>query len=313
MPQTLSPDVWRPLDACAGATYNQPVQKELVQMDVTPGYYSTRFAVRRYEADRNGLVHNYILQQYLEEAAIQASTDVGFSAEWYDQHGTVWVVREITVDYLHPAGMNDELEIRTWIADFRRVRSHREYEIYRLPEHLLLLRASADWVYIDRNKLWPVRIPAEALARFPVPGHFAVPPARPVPALAADVSERRFVSRRTAQWHEVDSMVHVNNAMYITWFEQALRDTLAAWLPGLDRACRPCWRRHRIEYINAVLPGEEVEITTRLVGMGRARTAWYQDVRRPGSNQPAITDSSIVLYLDEQQRPQPWPTLLAHT
>lgn len=280
-------------------------------MTATSGYYSTRFPVRRYEADRHGFVHNYVLQQYLEEVAIQASTAAGFSSEWYDEHGTVWVVREITVDYLHPATMSDKLEVRTWIADFRRIRSHREYEIYRLPDHLLLVRASADWVYIDRKTLWPTRIPPHVLARFPVPGHFAVPAARPVPPLGGAVPERRFISHHKAQWHEVDSMGHVNNAMYVTWFEQALREALDAWLPAGEGTGAPCWRQHRIEYINAVLPGEEVEITTRLVGMGRARSAWYQEVRRPGGDQAIIKDSSIVLYVGEQRRPQGWPLEVA--
>src|SRR5262249_48384782 len=42
-----------------------------------------------------------------------------------------------------------ELEIATWVADFRRERSRREYEV-RLPgEPAPVLTANADWVYVD--------------------------------------------------------------------------------------------------------------------------------------------------------------------
>jgi acyl-CoA thioester hydrolase len=269
-------------------------------------HYAMRLSVRRYEVDRFGLVHDHVYQQYLEEAAIQASSAAGFGPHWYDEHGTVWVVREIALDYLHPARMDDELEISTWVADFRRVRSHREYEIHRLPDRQLLVRASADWVYIDRKTMWPTKIPMQALSTFAVDGRYAVPPVRPVPPLPI-VAAREFRSRRRVQRHEVDAMGHVNNANYVTWFEHATLEALAAWLPSNSRVGWPCWRRHQIEYLSAVLPGEEVEIVTRLVGMGRARAAWYQEVIRPGSDHAAINDNSIVLYLDDQGRPQSWP------
>ena len=87
--------------------------------------YTAHFPVRRYEVDRFGFVHNHVYQQYMEEAAIAASTAAGFGPAWYDEHGAVWVMRDIVIEYLKPAAINDELDVTTWISDFRRVRSHR--------------------------------------------------------------------------------------------------------------------------------------------------------------------------------------------
>jgi acyl-CoA thioester hydrolase len=272
-----------------------------------PAEYRMRLPVRRYEVDRFGFVHNHIYQQYLEEAAIQASAAAGVGPDWYHAHGTVWVIREIALEYLHPATLDDELEISTWVSDFRRVRSHREYAIHRVSDGQLLVHASTDWVYIDRARLWPIRIPAEVIAAFAIAeGNYVVPPARPVPATPPAVAKREWSVRRRAQRHEIDGMGHVNNAFYVTWFEQAILDTLAAWLPAEANTGWPCWRRHDIEYLSAILPGEEVEIVTRLVGMGQARAAWQQEVRRAGSADAAIKDQSVVLYLDTDMRPQRW-------
>lgn len=267
--------------------------------------FATRFPVRRYEVDQFGFVHTFTLQQYLEEAAIQASAAAGMDPQWYEAHGTVWVVRELTIEFLHPATLDDTLEIRTWVADMRRVRSHREYEIYNYPSQKLLVRASADWVYIDRATLWPMRIPSEAIARFPMIARRAVPPAPSLPAAPRPALEAR--SMRTVQRHEVDGMGHVNNAIYVTWFEQAALDALQTWLPRSSPTGWPCWRRRHIEYASPVVPGQTVEIVTRLRGLRRACAALHQEVWPVGCGQPSSTDESIVLYLDEQRRPQPWP------
>ena len=194
--------------------------------------YVVCWPVRRYEVDRFNVVHDYIYQQYLEEAAIQASAAAGFDMAWYDERGTVWVVRELAIEYLYPAMLDDELEFHTWLADVRRVRSHREYEIYRRRDHRLLVRAECDWVYIDRKTLWPLRVPAEPIALLAANTRYAVPRARPVPALPPDMPALEFVSQHRVQRHEVDGMGHVNNAMYVNWFEQGVLDALAAWLPA---------------------------------------------------------------------------------
>lgn len=274
--------------------------------------YTARCAVRRYEVDRFGLVHDHVYQQYMEEAAIEASAAAGFSPQWYDDHGTVWVVRDIVIDYLQPADINDQLEIRTWISAFRRVRSHREYEIRRQSDQQLLARAAVDWVYIDRRRLWPIKIPTEAMNALRLNERYAVPPTRPVPALPDAQAQREFRSQRRVQRHEVDGMGHVNNAMYVTWFEEGVLAALAAWLPPpAAQTGWPCWRQHHIEYLSAILPGEEVDIVTRLVGLGKARSAWHSEVRRRGSDEAAIKDDSIVLYLDDKRRLQRWPCDLA--
>lgn len=268
-------------------------------------YYTARVHVRNYEVDRFGYVHNHVIQQYLEEAATEASSAAGLGPQWYSERDCGWVIREITLDYLHPARIHDELEIRTWVSDFRRVRSHREYVVCRAGDGRQLVRASTDWIYINRATMWPTRIPADAIAAFSVQeGVYAVQPVRPLPDVQSPAEWR---SQRRVQRHEIDSMGHVNNANYVTWFEQALVDGVAAHAPAVAAGGWLCWRRHDIEYRSAILPGEEVQIVTRLTGLGRARAAWHQEVRRPGSADAAIIDRPVVLYLDSHHRVRPWP------
>src|SRR5262249_60935942 len=96
----------------------------------------------------------------LETAATTASSEAGFPPEWYAAEGTVWVIRRSTIECLTEIAPGTVLEIRTWVGDFRRVRSIREYDAYRAGA--LALRAHTAWVYVDRPAAKPRRIP-EAL------------------------------------------------------------------------------------------------------------------------------------------------------
>lgn len=261
--------------------------------------------VRHYEVDRYGFVHHYVYQHYLEEVAIQASVGAGFPQSWYDEHGTAFVIRHLTLEYVRPALIDDHLQIETWIAEWRRVRVSREYEIYRMPEHTLLLGASCDWVYLDRNRMFPLQIPHAVAQMLPGSGRSAIRPARSVPPLAPSGAAPSFVVRRQVQHHEIDLMGHVNNAVYVIWFDAALNEAQRELAPR-DSSSRVCVRRRQLDYASGVLEGEEVEIVSTLVGVGRALSAWRQEVRRPGSAGPAVASTCLALRLNELGRPQTW-------
>lgn len=60
-----------------------------------------------------------------------------------------WVVREHKVEYLLPAFENEEIEIKTWVENIRRVRSLRKYEFIRKKDGKTLVRGETDWVFLD--------------------------------------------------------------------------------------------------------------------------------------------------------------------
>lgn len=62
---------------------------------------------------------------------------------------STWVVREHRIEYLLPAFRGEEIEIRTWVENLRRVRSLRKYEFIRRSDGRTLVRAETDWVFID--------------------------------------------------------------------------------------------------------------------------------------------------------------------
>lgn len=75
--------------------------------------------------------------------------------------GVTWVVREHRIEYFLPAFAGEEIEVRTWVENVRRVRSLRKYEFVRKANGRVLVRGETDWVYVNVNTGRPLPIPEE--------------------------------------------------------------------------------------------------------------------------------------------------------
>ena len=72
-----------------------------------------------------------------------------------------WVVREHRIEYFLPAFAGEEIQIKTWIENIRRVRSLRKYEFVRKLDSKVLVRGETDWVFVDIKTGRPRAIPDE--------------------------------------------------------------------------------------------------------------------------------------------------------
>src|SRR5262249_9727974 len=146
--------------------------------------------------------------QYLQEAAIEASTALGLGPDWYRAQGTLWVVRRLAVRYLVPLGYGDEVDVVTWISGMRGVRSTREYDLTRAADGALVARARAEGVYVEAATGQPPRCPDGWADAFPRAGKGEDLGVRPGGLLPTE-GAHRYASRRRVQLHEVDAARHV--------------------------------------------------------------------------------------------------------
>jgi acyl-CoA thioester hydrolase len=179
--------------------------------------------VRSSELNRGGTVGHAVFLQWFQEAAFEASAARGYDMKKYDEMGAAWVMRSIDVEFLDAARYQDKIEISTWVSDFHRVRSHREYTARRAGDKTLLARARADWVLLDAKTFALRRVPAEAVALFDPNGQVALDPID-AQDLSAGEPLGHFESTRRVQQYEIDWMQHVNNTIYVNWIEQQVRD-----------------------------------------------------------------------------------------
>jgi acyl-CoA thioester hydrolase len=126
--------------------------------------YSKTITIPASVIDENGHVNNVAYVQWMQEIATEHYAVLG-GPEAQRPFGT-WLVREHRVEYLRPAFAGEEMEIRTWVENFRHVRSLRKYEFIRKQDAKILVKGETDWVFVDGKTGKPIAIPEEVRALF---------------------------------------------------------------------------------------------------------------------------------------------------
>jgi acyl-CoA thioester hydrolase len=265
-----------------------------------PAIHTAEFKVRHYECDAYGHVNQANYLRYMQEAAFGASDAVGFTTKRYTDLGLAWLAYETEIQYLRPLMYGDVFTIKTWVADFRRVRSLRRYEFMR--DGVLIARGSTDWVLIDTTRNFPTAVTPEIIAAYSqgedvtqAPPRAPFPPAPPMPGGV-------FTMRRRAEWHEIDGAGHVNNAVYLNYISECGMQMVAHFGWPADRLREQgvglVARSHQIEYKLAILYGEEIEVATWTSDVKGASALRHYTLRRASDNKLLARVRSEVVWLD---------------
>jgi acyl-CoA thioester hydrolase len=136
-------------------------------MPISPTY-SKIITIPKSAIDENGHVNNVTYVQWMQDIAVEHYASIGgVTAQGPD---ATWVVREHKVEYFMPAFENEEIEIKTWVEDIRRVRSLRKYEFTRKNDGKVLVKGETDWVFVDAKTGRPLAIPESVSSVFAVSG-----------------------------------------------------------------------------------------------------------------------------------------------
>lgn len=223
--------------------------------------YSARVRIGHHELDAFGRVYPAAYLRHLAAVAVDASTAAGFDAAWYARAGVHWLVRRTSFDVHVPATASADLTIRTWVEDFRRVRSQRRYEVSGAGG-ARVLDAVTDWVLVETATGRLRRIPDEVVAGFGGGTPDAARPAWTAPPMPADAARAAYPVRYT----DLDALMHVNNAAYLDVLFQAALDAAASVGWGLDAMVAagavPLCTAGDVEYLDAARFGDRLGIAT---------------------------------------------------
>ena len=129
--------------------------------------YSRRFTIPANAIDENGHANNVAYVQWMQDIAVEHYASIGgIEAQGKD---ATWVVREHKIEYLLPAFAGEEIEIKTWVENIRRVRSLRKYEFVRKSDDKVLVKGETDWVFVDAGTGRPLPIPGIVSSVFDLP------------------------------------------------------------------------------------------------------------------------------------------------
>jgi acyl-CoA thioester hydrolase len=224
------------------------------------------FKARHYECDPYGNLHYATYLGYMQEAAFAGSAAVGYSDVRYAQLNYQWLAYETGIEYFAPLRYGNAFTVKTWVHDFRRVRSLRKYEFYRGGQ--LMARASTDWVLLDLETLRPITVPPEMVEAYAAGDSVAaVPRQDPLPK-SRQPETGLFTLRRRVKWRDLDPVAHVNNATYIHFADDCgmqARQALGWPVARIEAmGCRVNVGRHLIEYKTPAQLEDELELSSWL-------------------------------------------------
>ena len=197
-----------------------------------------------------------------QDVATLASINAGWPPARYRSENVAFIVYRMTVLHEAATPYGAVLDTKTWVSRLRRrTLCTREIRV-RTGGHPVAA-ATQEWVHVDFDTLKPKQASLEAAAAF---REIDIEPSVSLPDFEerpGGADELRFEMWQT--W--ADPLAHANHPAYVDWCDEAtsrhMRDA------GLDPVLlRPI--AERVTFRSAVLPGEEVVVNTKRVGVIRA-------------------------------------------
>ncbi len=126
------------------------------------------------------------------------------------------------------------------------------------------------------------------------------------------MSSDRARQRWRARSYELDRYLHLNNGAYVNWFEDAREGFLRVedrdydWYP---EHCKAWFVVVKLDcdFVSAALAHEEVEISTRLVHIGRSSVVFRQAIRRLDDGRLRARARVVMCFADLNDRSTPVP------
>ena len=131
---------------------------------MNPIIFEEKIVVKESDIDFNGHVNNLKYIEWMINSALKHSKNVGFTPEIYKKMGCSWYVKSHFIEYKKPAYCGDELVIRTWIDEVRKITSVRKYEIYK--NDILIANGKTEWIFVDLKTNRPKKIPENIIEKY---------------------------------------------------------------------------------------------------------------------------------------------------
>jgi acyl-CoA thioester hydrolase len=117
------------------------------------------------DIDEQNHVNNTVYLRWVQEVATAHWQAIASSEA---QKGIAWVVLRHEIDYNAPAGLGDDLVLRTWVGKATRLTFERFTEILRSSDGQLLSKARTLWCPVNAQTGRPVRVPPQVREQFSI-------------------------------------------------------------------------------------------------------------------------------------------------
>jgi len=129
-----------------------------------PAAFALRVRVYYEDTDTAGIVYYANYLRFMERARTEWLRQVGFEhGPLRAQHGVVFTVARVEVDYRRPARLDDLLEVSVAVAEARRASFTLDQRVTRAKEEEVLCRGRVRVACVDADRMRPRAIPEEVI------------------------------------------------------------------------------------------------------------------------------------------------------
>ena len=194
-----------------------------------------------------------------QDVATLASIRAGWPPPRFREEHVAFIVYRMTMVHDAPTPYGAVLDTKTWVSRLRRrTLSTREVRVRSGTQRVAA--ATQEWVHVDADTLKPKQGSHDVAAAFPeidLEPSIELPEYENAPGAS---KELRFEMWQT--W--ADPLAHANHPAYVDWCDEATSRSMQ--VAGIDPVLlRPI--AERVDFKSAVLPGEEVVVQTKRVGV----------------------------------------------
>ena len=214
-----------------------------------------KFTVKTYECQADGNIKIPLLMQYLQEIAALHAEQLCLGFGKMNEINSYWVLSNLRIEIDRFPKWNDTITIKTWPSGYTRLMARREF-VGKDRYGCELLRASSEWMVLDRQKNRP-----KNLFRL----ELGLPKSGPK-AISGELSRLEprdsysDVEQMRVPYSSIDLNGHVNNTEYVRWGIDALR-----------RIFKFKGNIHFLQatYLSEVFEGDELDLLVSSVGNER--------------------------------------------
>lgn len=129
--------------------------------------FKEKFKMGLKDIDKNNLLKNRAILEYLENIGSYHSDVAGYGAEYTRKTGIAWVLLGWKLKVLKRPQYGQELEIHTWAKLGSKVATFRDFEIYDNNQNLCAI-ATSKWTMVDIRKGKITKIDDEVINAYKV-------------------------------------------------------------------------------------------------------------------------------------------------
>ena len=182
------------------------------------------FTVKSYETNHKGLFKPYAFLNHAQEIAGNHASELGFGYDSLNESGIAWVLSRIHVIYLRHPLWREELTLKTWHKGCDKLFGYRDYTLADQSGQTVV-NATSSWLIIDKQTRRLLR--AESVLGNNFPGTISDNAINKPAERLQTPPDMVFAHKRVVSISDIDINQHTNNAKYLEWALDALRENVS--------------------------------------------------------------------------------------